>query len=176
MNTKTCKLCGIEKELSSFYSNRRAPDGLFAICRTCHRIRDAEWKKNNPERAIEIQKKYHHNNKIVLEQKRRKKIDENFIAYSRRRKELELSKKSARYGTLIDDLLTAQDGKCSICKNDFMDKVYDIDHDHQTMLIRGLLCRKCNSGLHYFEDQVFIEKAKSYLEQTPASKFPPRKY
>lgn len=176
MNTKLCRQCGIEKELSSFYVNKRAPDGLFAICRTCHRARDTEWKKNNPDRAREIQKKYHHENREILEVKRRQKITANFIAYSQRRKELALLKKNNRYGTLIEDLLVNQDNKCSICKMDFNGNVFDIDHDHETQFIRGLLCRKCNSGLHYFEDSIFIKKAKSYLAHTPASKFPPRKY
>jgi hypothetical protein len=45
--------------------------------------------------------------------------------------------------------LEKQDGKCKIC-NKIMDKVY-VDHDHITGNYRGLLCRKCNCGLGYYE-------------------------
>lgn len=175
MDTKLCKQCGIEKEVASFYVNKRAPDGLFAICRTCHRVRDDLWKKNNPERASQIQKKWHHNNKDILEIKRNNKRNENFIEYSRRRKELSIIKKDTRYGTLIEDLLNIQKNECSIC-NKSLNETFDVDHGHKTGLIRGLLCRKCNSGLHYFEDNIFIEKARYYLAHTPSSQFPPTKY
>lgn len=177
MELKTCTSCGIPKELSSFYSGidkRRNKPYIFAICRSCHKIRDDEWKRKHPQSVTKIQRKYHLANKEVLEEKRRIKRAQDFIGYSRRRKELHKIKR--KYGTLIDDLLKEQSNLCAICQTPFVEKYYDIDHSHQSGVIRGLLCRKCNSGLHYFEDEKFIEKAKFYITHTPASKFPVMKY
>lgn len=36
-----------------------------------------------------------------------------------------------------------QDGHCAICERN--DREIVVDHDHDTMLVRGLLCHRCNS-------------------------------
>jgi hypothetical protein len=39
-----------------------------------------------------------------------------------------------------------------------------IDHDHMSGTIRGLLCRKCNSGIGLFEDDISrLTNAIEYL-------------
>ena len=57
--------------------------------------------------------------------------------------------------------------KCDLCddpdingyKNDFC-----IDHCHETKRIRGVLCRKCNLALGYFNDNLdTLSKAIKYL-------------
>lgn len=45
-----------------------------------------------------------------------------------------------------DEMLAAQDGCCSICKSDatIEGHSFDVDHDHKTGKVRGILCRTCN--------------------------------
>lgn len=65
-----------------------------------------------------------------------------------------------------------QDGKCAICsKNISIFSLRDIttsaqvDHDHSTKEVRGLLCHRCNCGLGNFNDNIeLMERAKQYLE------------
>lgn len=61
--------------------------------------------------------------------------------------------KRMRVRQVLDDI---QDGKCAVCK--VMANPYDlqIDHDHQTGLIRGLLCARCNNRLGSKTPQDFI--------------------
>jgi recombination endonuclease VII len=40
-----------------------------------------------------------------------------------------------------------QDGACGVCRKDFSGTCPDIDHDHATNRLRGLLCRSCNLAL-----------------------------
>ena len=57
------------------------------------------------------------------------------------------------YGlTLVDleNMRQEQGGRCAICQRH--DRVLGVDHDHQTQQVRGLLCRKCNLGIAYFDD------------------------
>ena len=65
------------------------------------------------------------------------------------------------------DLLTQQRGRCAIC-NHRPPRVADfvIDHNHDTLEVRGLLCGKCNSALGLFRDSPdVLEAALEYLEQ-----------
>jgi hypothetical protein len=42
-----------------------------------------------------------------------------------------------------------------------------VDHDHETKVIRGLLCYRCNSALAAFGDSVEgLETALAYLKAT----------
>lgn len=63
-----------------------------------------------------------------------------------------------------DKLYKLQNGMCIICGS--YHKRLCVDHNHKTGFIRGLLCRRCNSGLGLFRDNpIFIEKALSYLKK-----------
>lgn len=64
------------------------------------------------------------------------------------------------------ELLLKQDGKCAICDNE-MNGWHEpqIDHDHKTGKVRGLLCGKCNTGLAKFrENTTSLLKAIKYLK------------
>lgn len=72
-----------------------------------------------------------------------------------------------------DERLKEQGEKCAICgkkvnkrKNKIIN--FNVDHDHETKEIRGLLCFECNIALQLFEenlklDKNFIQKVKNYL-------------
>jgi hypothetical protein len=75
-----------------------------------------------------------------------------------------------RYDITVADyetLLNAQDGKCAICGllQDQNKKHFDIDHDHVSGAIRGLLCGRCNKRLSTLEDENFVHLALDYLER-----------
>lgn len=56
-----------------------------------------------------------------------------------------------------------QEGACAICRK--TPKVLNVDHNHTTGLVRGLLCPNCNHGLGKFKDsQELLIKAAKYLE------------
>jgi hypothetical protein len=53
-----------------------------------------------------------------------------------------------------EEMLAAQGGKCAICSSDKAGKkrqTFAVDHDHDTGLVRGLLCIRCNAHLGWFE-------------------------
>lgn len=66
-----------------------------------------------------------------------------------------------------DEMLSAQDGSCAICRKvPKPDKCLAVDHDHVTGKVRGLLCGNCNRGIGYFRDSVYTTiRAAAYLEE-----------
>lgn len=76
----------------------------------------------------------------------------------------------AKYGITLEDydcMLEDQVGCCSICGTDEPGGGkgrFNVDHNHSTGKVRGLLCSSCNTGLGRFKDSpALLEAAKEYL-------------
>ena len=151
---RMCKLCGEEKSLDDFPKGRHQCRPCFnakqrgrykALTRTEEgRAKVAEWRKN-------------YSDKVGRDTE---------LAYWR-----EYSLKY-KYGMTYDDfldMLADQDGKCAICKAPDAkrkgDKHLHVDHNHQTGMVRGLLCNPCNRGLGFL-GEANLQAALDYLQRT----------
>lgn len=66
----------------------------------------------------------------------------------------------------FSSLLAGQGGRCAICGSDDWSKKPCVDHDHVTGTVRGILCRKCNSGIGFLgDDPGLVRAALQYLER-----------
>lgn len=67
-------------------------------------------------------------------------------------------------------LAKTQGGLCAICKNRLLIKRgHQLDHDHKTGAVRGILCMSCNTGLGHFKDDAgLLLRAIHYLKQHAA--------
>lgn len=66
----------------------------------------------------------------------------------------------------FNELLLLQDNCCAICSKNQSKLKYslNVDHDHTTGKVRGLLCYHCNAALGNFMDSVTnLNKAIKYL-------------
>lgn len=109
------------------------------LCKTCCQ---REWRKENPHKVQEANQK----------------------AYESFAWERQLLK---FYGIDAEEyarLLRKQNGRCAICGTPPKKEKLSVDHCHKTKTVRGLLCRRCNLGLGYFDDnpQAFL-KVLEYL-------------
>lgn len=84
---------------------------------------------------------------------------------SRRLREYFLRSKYGISVEIYEAMLDAQGGACAICGGPPTKtfRCFDVDHDHETGRIRGLLCRGCNTRMGYV-DSGFYEKAMAYIE------------
>lgn len=75
---------------------------------------------------------------------------------------------SVKYRHVIGELLAKQKMQCPICLEPLSRHV--IDHCHTSMIIRGLLCQRCNIGLGQFKDnKESLARAIKYLEDSGLS-------
>ena len=67
------------------------------------------------------------------------------------------------YRQLYVELFERQQGLCGICSKAMSRPV--LDHCHQTMVVRGLLCSNCNVGLGQFKDNTeILASAMRYIQ------------
>ena len=118
------------------------------------------WKNLEDKKAWEIKnldkrKKYHREYHIANKDKINSTTRSHHFQY--------------RYGITIEqlsELIKTANNKCQICGSVFskINKPH-VDHDHKTKVIRGILCRNCNTGIGMLRDSPKILKlAIEYLK------------
>ena len=153
-----------------------------------------EWDAKNPEKRKAIRTKYQQANQEAINAKRRayraanrEKLDAYKRQWEKDNPEI-LSMQRARkrikdmnvrqniqlrhhYDITLDaynEVLAAQGGVCVICQEFNVTERSNrlvVDHDHESGVLRGLLCHRCNCGLGYFKDNVaLVSRAIAYLE------------
>lgn len=81
---------------------------------------------------------------------------------------------AAKYGltpAAFDELLASQGGRCVICGTDApRGHGWAVDHCHNTLIVRGVLCSPCNTGIGQFKDDpARLRAAAEYLERSSAA-------
>jgi hypothetical protein len=67
---------------------------------------------------------------------------------------------------LYEEMLKAQGGHCALCpRRPKPTRRLDMDHNHKTMKIRGLLCVPCNRTVRDWMTPEWAEKLKKYLKE-----------
>lgn len=130
--------------------------------KNCDKInkQQREHRKNNPKKY----KKYYNN-------RRKKHLEEDRAArraYNKSHPEKHRGRQyKKKYGISLQEynsLLISQGGVCKSCGSPPSRRNLDIDHDHSTGMIRGLLCSNCNTALGLLkEDPLRIKKLLEYL-------------
>jgi hypothetical protein len=126
------------------------------------------WRKANPERSAELKRRYREANKeqIDARDRRYREANKEKVAAQRRRSWLR------KYGITVEDydrMLTAQGGVCAICGGPpngagKANGRLNVDHDHDTGAVRGLLCSECNAGLGMLQDDAeLLQLAAAYV-------------
>lgn len=113
---------------------------------------------------------------------RRRRSDEQKKFFGTTQLDSQLRKKFGAAFGLVDLklMLAAQQNLCAICgepetargRKGGM-KVLAVDHDHQTMKVRALLCQACNRMLGYARDnRAILLSAVAYLDKHEAKAYP----
>ena len=139
--TKRCNICGKEKPLKDFWTDKRLRDGLKSQCKSCtktgrSKIGQKEWRAKNLKRKMT-------NHRML------------------------------KYGITEEDynkMFAEQKGCCAICgkhQSEFK-RTLNVDHNHITGNVRGLLCRTCNmalGGLGADAGTSLLKKAINYVNE-----------
>jgi hypothetical protein len=151
LDQKTCTKCGAPKPLSEYYitKNRHGNRQVYSRCKPCHREDAYRYQRRDSEEFRAYRREY----------ARRPYVREKNVA---RQREKLYGVSDEQYKALV----AAQGGRCAICTRLPGKRELAVDHDHDTNLIRELLCVSCNLGLGYFgDDPDLLLKAVTYLRK-----------
>ena len=133
---KRCFQCRETKPLNDFHVSRASSDGRNSRCKLCNTAQAAAWRKQNPDR--------------YLDRYLRRKYGISLVHYRM--------------------FLMEQNGRCAVCHRTPEEvggrhKLLDVDHNHQTGEVRGLLCTDCNRAIGMLsDDPARLRAAAAYLE------------
>lgn len=144
--TKVCSACGLEKIADEFY--RRSSGYLRGKCKACSYTETDARRKANPEKHAARMRRWRR---------------ENHRAW------LDASLRN-RFGIGIEDyerMWAEQDGRCAVCQCELEPgRNTHVDHDHETKVVRGLLCGLCNRMLGQGRERSAVLRAgAAYLER-----------
>lgn len=149
---KKCSSCKKIKNVLKFHKDKSNIDGLSSICTKCTAMHH---------------RKYYAKHKIQVDAKNETYRKEHPIKTRLQRRKANLKRNFGMTLKDYDNMFKKQKGKCAICKSMKFDgklKYFNIDHDHKTGKVRGLLCRGCNLGLSNFLDSVkLLRQAIKYV-------------
>lgn len=138
---KVCSKCQKSKSLDSFHNRKKSRDGKQAQCKECNIARVKKWQAEHPD-------KYEANWKKQLENR------DYFV------------RKAKAYNIPVDELrqlFVDSAGVCMICSRE-PQRWLVVDHCHNSLKVRGILCEKCNQALGLLNDDVVtLKKAIEYL-------------
>lgn len=156
-----CLYCKERKPWDEFPRNKRMKSGHLNECKACRSTRMKAAYKENPERFKKHQRDWRQKNPELNAQRVRK----SFL--------------KRKYGITEADylrMLEEQDGLCAICRTDKprgrYEEHFHVDHDHETNVVRGLLCYRCNTAIGLLGDSVqVLESAVAYLSRQTIVRF-----
>lgn len=135
------------------------------------RIAARKWRAANPERAREIARRSWEKNGAVYKERYAPRQS----AYAKKyRASLTLDEKKDRdlrrkYGITLTDYMRMwhqQFGLCAICGVSLDTRPAHVDHDHETGVVRAILCQHCNQALGMvFESPALAERLAGYLRR-----------
>lgn len=155
MITKICTICGFEKSLGEFWKNPECKFGVNSQCKVC----------------CEKRRKIRLENRTEVERLATNRYQREWAKSTGKRRGYYLK---SEYGITEEDLavmLQKQGGKCAVCKTEDPFQAHKqgwkIDHDHETGIIRGVVCHTCNIVIGLIETKnwsISIPEIQTYLE------------
>lgn len=187
---KRCSTCEIVKSLDEFSRQLGGKFGRRSQCKACRKALDGAYVQANSEEVKAYQSAYRSARRLANhEEVRAQERERDKHRDKRRRSDPEYRERQAEYGKMryaqnpekyresrlkryynltgqeYQQMYQAQGGLCAICGNpQISGRQLAVDHDHESGLVRGLLCQSCNRGIGYFGDDVSrLESAVGYL-------------
>lgn len=169
---RECTKCHVTKLLEAFTKSNQVKSGYLRVCKECKNAYLRDYMANSADQRRKLRER-----KWEWRAVPENRAYENAQGYARAKDDpvrtalryrKHLLKK--QYGLTLeryDEMVEEQHGGCAICGEppDGKHKYFHVDHNHETMIVRGLLCSRCNTAIGLFKEDIDRMKlAIKYLE------------
>lgn len=159
-----CATCSITFETKS--RDKNCSDKCRAVYNKARQaVVKRNWYLKNKSRVRDKAKSYYQENKESI-----RKSNANYR--KKNKQSIANTKRKSKYGIESHEyerLYTIQNGLCAIClvrAKDSRGRELNVDHDHTTGKVRGLLCSSCNMGIGMLlDDYQNLMRAAAYLKE-----------
>lgn len=137
---KKCTRCGnyFPFTIDYWYRDKSKKDGFLPHCKKCNK----KYYTAHRQERLQYRKIYYQKNRIKLLENAKKYA----LTHQRERQDYKLRCAHGITRAAYNEMLVQQNYCCAICgkyQNAFPRRL-SVDHNHETGLIRGLLCHRCN--------------------------------
>jgi hypothetical protein len=147
------------------------------VYRQYHREYERKWRLKNPDKVQRKNKSHYEKNKEMHIEKARKWRARNPERHAKNFKrwfyEVKLEKQYGLSLEMFEKMLAYQKHSCAICRMPFKETRHrHVDHCHDTKMVRGILCQKCNLAIGLLQHSPLVAlEAAHYLNKfkTPAA-------
>ena len=158
-----CRVCGVELTDENWYLCNKKKH--VYICRSCAKQQGKQYYKTHKKKKRQYGKQYRETHKEEIKQRNKRYLKTHGEEIRKRDK---LRSRIKKYGITIKqelEMLEKQENKCAICGKKLSNLTEaNIDHDHSTGKVRGLLCNNCNTAIGMLrETPELFDKAKEYI-------------
>ncbi len=130
--------------------------------RAKHHIRCQRYRRKHPDRLRAARKEYERKNAKKLQAYRRRY----YLCHRAYLRDLQRLRRDGITPEQTKAAMNQQKGCCALCYHPLGKETPCSDHDHVTGKFRGMIHRKCNSGLGQFnDDPKLLKLAVQYLEK-----------
>lgn len=144
---KRCGMCQDVFPIEDFYVHKsgRQEGQPLSYCKACTDLRKDRWALENPEKMKAFRQRY----------------------WREKGRDRQLFHKYGLTQKAFDELLARQKGKCASCSFLFPDrKSMRVDHNHESGVVRAILCHSCNVALGLLkEDPRRVRQLLRYIER-----------
>lgn len=143
-----CPKCSQDRPIGDFCRDSSRPDGLSCYCRLCRSAHVREWRKANPAEAARQSAEARDRHRAAHPEASARHAKSYRQRHPDRKRATQRRQDLRRYGLTpesFDAMLVAQAGRCACCGDEL--RTPHVDHDHETDVVRGLLCGWCNAML-----------------------------
>lgn len=171
--SRPCLRCGVDRPLIE-YAWAVTGQTRRRTCRVCRRAQQRAHYAAHPEIHTRAYRKYVANDpehvRVIVARASLAYRDRHRDRVNARTRESLHGRTLRRFGLTQADyeqILASQGGGCVLCHTTIPHRRrvhFDIDHDHRTGEIRGLLCNRCNMTLGRMQDDAdWFRRAADYL-------------
>lgn len=162
---KTCVHCKESKSIKEFHTRSSQSDGLAYYCKVCTKVLAQEYR-NRPENIVanrERARKWREANPEKAKATHDGWVKRNRARYNEANKWRRLRHRYGLSREAYENLMRVAGGVCELCGSGH---ILCLDHCHQSGLVRGILCMRCNTAMERFDEMPdFPARVVKYLEK-----------